>query len=72
MSDKCPVTYAKTCELTGKHCFTSRSDAKRRMKTIFPGEKMSVYRCDAEGGCGLFHFGHTPYGVKRGFRQRGL
>lgn len=65
------IDYAKICELTGKHSYYSRSDAKQVMRKIFPTEKMSAYRCDVDGGCGFFHIGHTPYSVQRGFRARG-
>lgn len=50
-----------TCSDCGKLCFASRKKARQYMNQRFPQAKMSVYRCGA-----YFHFGHTPWAVKRG------
>ena len=54
-----------TCPDCGKLRFTSRKKTKQYMHNRFPKERMSVYRCGA-----YFHFGHTPWGVKRGVQDR--
>ncbi len=54
-----------TCDDCGKLRFKSRKQAKVYMHNRFPKERMSVYRCG-----GYFHFGHTPYGVARGYQER--
>jgi hypothetical protein len=42
------------CPQDGKRRFLSRSDAKKAARDLFPGEPLSVYRCDD-----YFHFGHN-------------
>jgi hypothetical protein len=58
-----PVGRCQTC---GKLSFLTSRLAKEWMKKKFPKTKMSVYPCGD-----YYHFGHTPYGVKRGFQPRG-
>lgn len=57
------------CTACGKLCFLSRKRAKRYMLQRFAKTNMTVYRC--AGDPRYFHFGHTPYAVKRGYRPRG-
>ena len=58
----------KRCEACGKLCFTSRKRAKSYMHHRFPKEKMTVYRC--RDNPAYFHYGHTPWSVKKGRRAR--
>ena len=53
------------CATCGKQCFITRKAAKAFMNRKFPNEKMTTYRCGD-----YFHFGHTPYGIKRGIQDR--
>lgn len=53
------------CPDCGKIRFRTRKAAKSRARQRCPGEQISVYRCGD-----FFHWGHTPYGIKRGFRER--
>ena len=62
---------ARICDDCGKRCFLSRRAAKLAMRRLREGGgsrsgPMSVYECTS----GYWHFGHTPYSVQRGFRQR--
>jgi hypothetical protein len=62
-------TYVKKCEHCGKMCFTARKLAKKYVSDFFPGQGLTVYRC--EGNPDYFHFGHTPWKVARGVQERG-
>ncbi len=53
------------CPDCGKYRFVTRKAAKGYMHRYFPEEKMSVYKCR-----GYFHFGHTPYAIRRGAEAR--
>ncbi len=54
-----------TCDTCGKQRYINRKAAKKAMTTAHPGAQLSVYRCGE-----YYHYGHTPYGVKRGWQDR--
>lgn len=60
-----------TCHECGKQSFVTRKAARAFMKAKNPTrgdyEYMTVYRCGE-----YWHYGHTPYEVARGQRQRGI
>lgn len=56
------------CSYCRKLCFKSRKLAKRYMLSHHPEGGMTVYPCE---GSEYYHYGHTPYLVKRGVKQRG-
>jgi hypothetical protein len=53
------------CSTCGKLRFTSRKTAKKFMYSHFGKDRMTIYRCG-----GYYHFGHTPYRIRRGFSER--
>lgn len=57
-----PVGECKKC---GKMCFPTRKAARHYKKKRFPQASMTIYKCGE-----YFHFGHTPYGIKRGITDR--
>ena len=57
--------HVGTCHTCGKLCFLTRKDARMYLRKSFPGEKMSIYPCGD-----YYHFGHTPWGIKRGITDR--
>jgi hypothetical protein len=57
-----------TCPLTGKRAYRNRKDARAARaatKNGGVGGALSLYRCEAEGGCGDWHLGHLPPGETR-------
>lgn len=63
-------TWIGRCTECGKLCFTSRKLAKQYLIRKFPQDKMTVYKCPYRPE--YFHFGHTPYPVRRGWASRGM
>ena len=53
------------CEDCGKLRYLSRKAARLAARRGHPGESMSTYRCGD-----YWHIGHTPYAIKRGFKER--
>ena len=68
------------CQRTGKRGWLTRADARRaRTRTRGNGadttkaRPLTIYRCrdDEHGdGCGLFHVGHLPRAVVKGYVPR--
>lgn len=53
------------CSDCGKLRFENRKATKKYINKRFPGDHMTIYKCGE-----YFHFGHTPYGIKRGTTDR--
>lgn len=48
----------KLCEVTGKRCFSSRSEAKHALRNLKRGSKIRLYRCPK---CSYYHFTSAIY-----------
>lgn len=53
------------CPRCTKAAYATRKQAKTAAKRLFPGERLSVYRCGD-----YYHFGHLPTVVRRGETDR--
>jgi hypothetical protein len=53
------------CDVCGKNKFESRKQAKQYIRRRFPKQHMSVYRCG-----NYYHFGHTPWKIKKGVNKK--
>lgn len=56
------------CATCGKRPYTSKKDAKRTARALYPGQHMQVYPCYANDT--LFHIGHIVPAVKQGLMSR--
>jgi hypothetical protein len=56
---------AEPCSTCGKRRYRTRKAAKLALRKLNTSDSMSVYRCGE-----FWHFGHTPWQVRRGVTAR--